>query len=901
MQSWRSSRKHTSRASRGRQQHETPLAIACLQLVDVSLLGVLFLAPLFFGGRHMLGRFVLIALTSVAAIAWCGYQTLSGSNRQTRSLAIFVGLAAIFLVILQLTPLSTELLQRFAPRNMSLLTMWGTEVPSDLRLGEWTTLSLAPSTTKIALATVIAYVLLFITTVERLRTVSDIKRLLRYVAVAAIFMAGFGILQYFTSNGLFFWFYEYPYNTTIRAAKGSFTTRNHFAHFIALGSGPLLAWITLRLRARREGRTPPDDERSWLLQHFALHAGLGLAVLAVLLSLSRGGVTALATACSFAVIIYCYRGLLSSSYCYGFAMLGLLVVGALSLSDYDRVASRLDDLTSASIETLDNKSGRRNIWSANLSSIEQGSLFGSGVGTHREIYPIYYPRSQTKEFTHAENGYLQIGTETGFVGLTLLGITILLVLSWCWQAIRQATSETHLMLAAAVAASLIASLVHSLVDFVWFIPACMSLTIMLAACALRLAQLTMPENGDQGDSTSATNKLRVTGLLHTSIVTCGAIWAVLATVGPAKSALHWDKYLLSSAQHADQVSEQLWSGEAVEIDTEFEIARTEAMVYRLSEIVESHPDSARAHLRLASKFLHLFNLRQQQTDNAMSVDQVRDAAMASRFPTSVALRQWLVTAFEGNSQLLYRAHYHTTRALQLCPLQGDGYVYLAKLCFLRGQNGEALDAYLQQALQVRPYDGDVVFEVGRQRLLKGDITGALELWQSIYRDAGIHQTRIIRLLAGQMPAEAFIKLFEPDWTTMRQVWRSFYPVSSEPDLKVFLQYAEAVAQWQTEQLDSRQGAHVWHVLSTMQLQLQRQQASLASSERAYRLDPTNYPARRALAHALVEAGRYQEAQPHLRWCLARKPDNLGLRNELIEATKTRLPDTASRPRRLHYQ
>ncbi len=901
MQSWRSSQKRSSRAHRSRQQRESPLAIACLQLVDVSLLGVIFLAPLFFGGRHLLGRFVLIALTSIAAIAWCVYQTLSGSNRRARSFALFVGLAAILLVTFQLTPLSSELLQRLAPRNASLLTMWGGEIRPDLSLGEWTTLSLAPSTTKIALATVIAYVLLFITTVERLRTVSDIKRLLRYVAVAVIFMAGFGILQYFTSNGLFFWFYEYPYNTTIRAAKGSFTTRNHFAHFIALGSGPLLAWITLRLRARREGRTAEQDERRWLLQHIALHAGLGLAVLAVLLSLSRGGVTALATACSLAVIVYCYRGLLSSSYCYGFAMLGLLVVGALSLSDYDLVASRLDDLTSASIETLDNKAGRRNIWSANVSSIEQGSLFGSGVGTHREIYPIYYPTSQTKEFTHAENGYLQIGTETGFVGLALLGITILLVLSWCWQAIRHATSETTLMLATAVAASLIASLVHSLVDFVWFIPACMSLTIMLAACALRLAQLTTAEQCDQADSSTVPHRLRAFGLLHTGVVTCGAVWAVLATVGPASSALHWDKYLLSSAQHAEQISEQLWSGEAVEIDNEFEIARTEAMVYRLTEIVGSHPESARAHLRLASKYLHLFNLRQQQTDNAMSVDQVRDAAMASRFPTSEALQQWLVKAFAGNSKLLYRAHYHATKALQLCPLQGDGYVYLAKLCFLRGQGSEALDTYLQQALQVRPHDGDVVFEVGRQRLLKGDVDGALELWQSIYTDAGSHQSRIIRLLAGQMPAEAFIKLFQPDWTTMRQVWRSFYPVSTEHDLQQFLQYAEAVAERQTQQLDSKQAAHVWHVLSTMQLQLQHPQASLASSERAYQLDPTYYPARRALAHALVVAGRYQEAQPHLRWCLARKPDNLGLRNELIEATKVRLPNTASNPRRLQHQ
>ena len=56
-------------------------------------------------------------------------------------------------------------------------------------------------------------------------------------------MAVFGLVQYFFGNGKFFWFFEPPFANTKDYVTGSFTNRNHFAQFIALGIGPMVWWL----------------------------------------------------------------------------------------------------------------------------------------------------------------------------------------------------------------------------------------------------------------------------------------------------------------------------------------------------------------------------------------------------------------------------------------------------------------------------------------------------------------------------------------------------------------------------------------------------------------------------------------------------------------------------------
>ncbi len=880
MNSWQTTRKPKTQIFAGGKSTESPAAASCLQIVDVCLLGILFVAPLFLGGRHPMGRLLFVALACVAAIAWFLRQALLrqvplNQASGTRSWAYLIAIAALFLVTVQLLPLPAGWIDRLAARNSSLLPLWAADANESVRLGTWSTLSLTPSSTKIALATLVAYVLLFVTAVGRLQTLTDVERLLRWIALAAILMAGFGLLQYFTSNGLFFWFYKQPFTTTDLVAKGSFSCRNHFAHFLALGMGPLFAWVVLRLQERKQGKSERQSMGNSL--EVALYLGLILIVFAVLLSLSRGGAIALTVTSTLAVALYYRHGLISGSYLYGLAALGLLVVGMLSVYGYDTVANRLDDFASGSLDQLDSNHGRRRIWAANLAAIEQGGAFGAGVGSHREIYPVYLPESLNLEYTHAENGYLQIATESGYLGVSLLVLSLLTVGRWCWQATRRARSVRQLVAATAVFSALAASVVHSMVDFVWFIPACMSLTILLTSCALRLAQLTAGEEA-QTQIHSPWSRLRWMGLAVAGSL--ASVWAVSAVVGPARASTHWDRYLLASQVQQKERTKQLFALEqSPEAETNHQ-SLTETTISNLRQVLAHDPYFARANLRLAGKYLQLFEVRQRKADNAMSIDQIRDAAMSSHFSSAEELRQWLHQAFGDNSELLYHAYHHTQKALQLCPLQGQGYLYLANLCFLRGDDRDSIDAYVTQSIKVRPHDGSILFKAGRQALLMGRVEEALDYWRQIFLDHGNHQLRIISLLAGRIPASAFLETFQPDWHSLPYVWRWYHHAGSPEDWQDVARYAENLAESVCPNYLPRRATRIWRSLATMQQTLEEHARAVTSLERALVVAPNEYIVHREYGLALLKVERYPQAESHLRWCLTRKPEDARLQLEI---------------------
>ena len=108
------------------------------------------------------------------------------------------------------------------------------------------------------------------------------------------------------------------------------------------------------------------------------------------------------------------------------------------------------------------------------------------------------------------------------------------------------------------------------------------------------------------------------------------------------------------------------------------------LISRLDDVVYWDRDNARAHLELAECHLRLFEQIQRTAENPMSLANLRDAAIQSRFCSREALKQWLSQAVGAHLDHLPQALQHVRQALRLSPLQGRGYVYLAELCFLEG-------------------------------------------------------------------------------------------------------------------------------------------------------------------------------------------------------------------------
>ena len=118
-----------------------------LRVVDGGLCGVIFVAPYFFGGRHDMGRLLLVAIVAVTACAWFARQSTLPNARWPRTIANLVLLLAAALVLIQIIPLPQDLVARLSLRNSQLLPLWTGGGEGTVDFGKWRTLSLMPHET----------------------------------------------------------------------------------------------------------------------------------------------------------------------------------------------------------------------------------------------------------------------------------------------------------------------------------------------------------------------------------------------------------------------------------------------------------------------------------------------------------------------------------------------------------------------------------------------------------------------------------------------------------------------------------------------------------------------------------------------------------------------------------
>lgn len=838
------------------------------RVVDGSLAGAILIVPWCMGGRHPIGELFLVAFALAASLAWIGRQWLSaGALGWNRSPADAIFPAAVLLVLIQLTPLPTSVFEVLSPHSPARLPLWMTgEGPAGL--GIWNQVSMTPQATRTALVLLLAYGLLFLTGVQRIARLEDVERVLRWVALSVTLMAGFGLVQYLTDNGKFLWVYQHPFRYTGAAATGMYINKNHFAHLLALGVGPLVWCLARDFGApKSELERLAQRVRPWRKAVVAL--GLAVVVFAGLMSLSRGGVAMIALAGAVSGAAMYRAGLLGWKSLGSMAGIVLLVGFSLAIHGHRQVTERLDDYAALSLEALDTDGGRRAIWQADAVALKDYFVFGSGVGSHREVYPMHLAEPFETEFTHAENGYLQIALECGIPGIALLLIALANIGAWCAGPLRDPRSQRLFACAAAVTASLLVSAVHSLVDFVWYVPSCMTIALVLAACAVRLWQLNRP------DRAPAPWRLpRAAPLAACGLIAIAGAWIVRDRTVAAIAAPHWDAYLrfaLTPEAKAGHVKPDL------------------RVIEHLRQVTAWTPGDARAHLALAEACLQHFELVQALSANAMPLGQIRDAALASKFESREALDAWLARAIGENRQFLDLALWHTRRALASCPLQGQAYVYLAELCFLNGSNDMLKPALIDQALRVRPYSGSVLMSAGSEAALAEDLPRALEYWRRAFRTGPIAQRQFIEMWAQmQLPVEIILSEFDPDLPAVRLMQACYAARAQDEQVRTLLTFRARKCEQAAQAMLGAQAAPLWLELHNVYRELKRPQPAIEALRQAATLTPNDFATRHLLAVSLFEQRQFAESEQHLRWCLERRVEDQQLRELLANAVKGRI-------------
>ncbi|NQU24576.1 MAG: O-antigen ligase family protein [Candidatus Nealsonbacteria bacterium] len=860
--------------------------------VDAGLASTVFLVPLVMGGRSALGQLVLVVFVLWTAACWCLRQCAT-SKAWIRTPGSLLLAAAVALAVVQIVPLPGSLLATLSPSHCETLPLWSASGDEAAALGTWSTLSLAPVDTRKGVVLLLCFAMLFVVTAQRVRRVEDVERLLRWIALSTLLMAVFGLVQYLSSNGKYFWFYEHPFRHTNSMVVGSFANRNHFAQFIALGIGPLIWWTASLVaghRRRHSARRRSSSTGKYDVKIALWAIACAICVVAALMSTSRGGTLALAGAVSVCLLILYRAALIGRKAAFGVVGIGLFVAVFLAIHGYDAVATRLDDF--ASIDELNN--GRRlELWQADAGAIRDYPLAGTGLGSHREVCPIYLQNDRTAEqieYTHAENGYVQVALEGGLSGLLLALTAVGLCIYWCVSLLRRRPPTRVLICVAALAATLAASFIHSMTDFVWYIPGCMVAVVISAACASRLWVL------GNDEARGAGSEVRHSSFVLRHCLGWLAATVVLILIAPmmienrlaaARAAPHWYRYLA-----LDKDSHKLDDPAAYP-------AAISEMADALSKVLEFQPDHARAHAAKARLHVEWFNLPQNAEVVPIGVRQVREVVLASQFGSADEMNAWLTTAFGDRRLHLTAALHHARRAVTLCPLLGEGYIRLTDLSFLEGAGGLDRDACFDQAFRVRPaIKGEVFLVAGQDAFLEGRPDVAIQYWQQAAQAGPVYQFKLVELLMPQVPIEIILAIVQPDVSMLERIRFLCRKMQRQDSLATVDRQLAEKAQREAHLSKGVAAASSWLVAGRAHVRLGQLPQAIFCLQNAVRNNPTLFEARLELGSHLLGARRFDEALVHLSWCAQRQPRNATLQAQRKAAVDgqlrvTQLPEPGS--------
>lgn len=862
-----------------------------LRFADVGFVGVFLITALALGGRHDAGRFVYAVSVSVAAISLCLRGLVLSLPLRLPVWPCVLASLAIAVPVLQLVPLTPSVMAVVAPGHSDLLPMWTADSP----LGIWPTISLTPQETLEGIALLLLHMLLFFAILNRIEGEEDARRLLAGIGLVALLMALLSVVQYLIPNGKLLWCYDHPFRRFGQVVQGSFANRNHLAHYLAFGIASMAPFALLTATNKKTKR-PGITHSPIRLHSFAVLGVCGLLVMVVTLlaTMSRGGAAALGAGALVAITMRWCVGrfrLYEALACVAFSTVVLVGV---SVFDYESVTSRLDDLVSGEVNELDASSSRRLIWAANAGAIAANPWMGHGAGSHRYVYPAYLDQPFAKEFTHAESGYLQIACENGAAGLLVLALAIGSCCWWVISGLRSASTSGQVAIWSTLGAGIAISVVHSIIDFVWYVPSLCALVVAFAAIALRQRQIQLDSVKLTAARSVKSPKLAArrdvwdwNGLSYSVGAAIAVSIALTCLSGPASGSLCWDRYLRVSRSTKKLQQSTAVGSLAAHKNHEATIEDGEQRALKhLVGVLASDPRNARAHIRFVNSCLLAFNREVEQGNNPLTLAQIRDTVQTGGFGSIGQARQWLHQAFGDSVSRLLTAQQHAQLATAYCPLEPNSYLLSAELQFLDGLE-TPLDRWAQQALRLGQQDGGVHYELGRILHAAGRLDEALEQYRVSINLPGSHRLQLVYALAPRMPAQVFLESLEPDEAATELVFGAYRKAGSPEDLVAIAYYAERQALVVTHKSD-RQAARCWCRLSTMNRSIDRSDAAIDCARRAHELLPYDFWSRQELGMSLYKAEQFNEAEPHLRWCLARRPDLRYLQQCLKLASEKRI-------------
>ncbi len=454
------------------QLRKTPLYLACFILATV---------PLLFGAVHpiVFGSYVALILVGL------GFWLCFFVEGQELTLTVKTWLVPLFLLLVfvffQSVPLPLSWLEFFSPARALRVEMVnrlaGTE-QNFVSISYHGFLSL----TRVAL--LFSLLVYYISLKILMQRDEKVYRIVFYIILAmGVLEALYGLFQFLNPHLGILWL---PLKS--RAASGTIIYKNQYASLLNMCWPFALAGATIflggnRRQSRRRYHRKSMRTRLKKLSNMEKSGPLfflatGIMLLAVLFSLSRGGII------SMLLVMLLLNLLLPIRNRIKLIVIGLFVLFILgygSLLGLDTLIAQLSSVGTSG-------STRWAVYIASLPMLKDHCFTGVGLGGFSLLSPVYLKGiSQSAHFDKAHNEYLQLLIELGVPAALLL-------FSWLFYAMMKAGKnlikysrmsgelvDPSLVIGISAFCGLTGFFIHGLIDFGWRLPANLFYAVTLAA------------------------------------------------------------------------------------------------------------------------------------------------------------------------------------------------------------------------------------------------------------------------------------------------------------------------------------------------------------------------------------------------------------------------------------
>jgi len=456
-------------------------------LIKSTLIFLLIFTPLAWGAIEIWAFSIMeIGILLVIAL-FIMQQFFFGPSINWRSYSPFpvppsvIWLSTLFLGILlwQMVPLPLELLRIVSPKTyqlrQQLMSFPGlSSQPADLG-----PISVFPFATKIEFWKWLTLFGLFFTLWRwpnfHWREGTS-KQLIGVIILVGVGEASYGFFEFFSGHH---YILSLKGTFLMSSVMGTFINRNYFAGYLLLVI-PLSIGFLLARQASQ-----PNQYRGWRHRLAALDGKtllLGFAIIIMILGLlfsaSRMGIISLLLSFSFLSLVFRQKekGHL-------FSRTTVLILGLALLWG---AWIGLDAIISRFFSSTDDFKIRLLFWKDTFRIWKDFILFGSGLGTFAQIFPLYQTFFMNAFVTHAENDLLQLMAETGLMGISLICALFFILFQKVIKGIRSLPEgEPRRYIAIGGTVGVLALILHSFVERNLQVPANAFLFTFLWALVLR--------------------------------------------------------------------------------------------------------------------------------------------------------------------------------------------------------------------------------------------------------------------------------------------------------------------------------------------------------------------------------------------------------------------------------